>query len=212
MINKILNITLFFILLFLSQSTQAHKITGTASDIKLAEQTITRIEQHLDYKYENLTIEFAKSYGEYRKLLKNYNGISPKKINYLVKNSIAINIWGKNTITINKEGLTKEQLRFYLAHELIHDYQANTHDFDYLNDKAKIEGEADILASRITGYKITSKNHNIPYEKLVDYKDWEKYPKKKVLEQIRWYYVNVSPPIEAEASFFSENSTTTPRN
>ena len=65
MINKIIIITLFFFLLFLSHSTQAHKITGKASDIKLAEQTITKIEQHLDYKYENLTIEFANSYMKY---------------------------------------------------------------------------------------------------------------------------------------------------
>lgn len=76
----------------------------------------------------------------------------------------------ENVIVIDCSGLSDRSYMFFLAHELVHQYQFQLLKEKTTEDMVAVEGLADIIASDISGYPIEIKNckkggHMNDYEK-----------------------------------------------
>lgn len=149
-------ILLVFLLLNLQFiSISAHNlINANTQDKAIFEWCITNTESYLNYKFEDLEIQYANTYKEYREILLKQN-LSKDKVSDLVRTSYACGIWDTNKIFFNKSGLSIDKQKEILCHELIHKYQQSKHDKEYvIKNRSKIESEAEKSASKIiTKYK-----------------------------------------------------------
>lgn len=154
-IRIILLVFLLLNLQFMSISASAHNlINANTQDKAIFEWCITNTESYLNYKFEDLEIQYANTYKEYREILLKQN-LSKDKVSDLVRTSYACGIWDTNKIFFNKSGLSIDKQKEILCHELIHKYQQSKHDKEYvIKNRSKIESEAEKSASKIiTKYK-----------------------------------------------------------
>lgn len=149
-------ILLVFLLLNLQFiSISAHNlINSNAQDKTIFEWCIANTESYLNYKFEDLEIQYANTYKEYKEILLRQN-LSKDKVSDLVRTSYACGIWDTNKIFFNKSGLSIDKQKEILCHELVHKYQQSKHDKEYvIKNRSKIESEAEKSASKIiTKYK-----------------------------------------------------------
>lgn len=149
-------ILLVFLLLNLQFiSISAHNlINSNAQDKTIFEWCIANTESYLNYKFEDLEIQYANTDKEYKEILLRQN-LSKDKVSNLVRTSYACGIWDTNKIFLNKSGLSIDKQKEILCHELIHKYQQSKHDKEYvIKNRSKIESEAEKSASKIiTKYK-----------------------------------------------------------
>ena len=127
----------------------------------------------------------------YRKRLEEF------KVNEAAKKaarSQAITSKGR-AIVIDCGRLRRQEYLFFLAHEMIHQYQFQARGKDALQDMVMLEGLADIEASRISGYGLGIADYKIPYDEIQSYAACEraiaKYGGDKVAKQIRYYVRNM---------------------
>lgn len=149
-------ILLVFLLLNLQFiSISAHNlINSNAQDKTIFEWCIANTESYLNYKFEDLEIQYANTDKEYKEILLRQN-LSKDRVSDLVRTSYACGIWDTNKIFFNKSGLSINKQKEILCHELIHKYQQSKHDKEYvIKNRSKIESEAEKSASKIiTKYK-----------------------------------------------------------
>lgn len=149
-------ILLVFLLLNLQFiSISAHNlINSNAQDKTIFEWCIANTESYLNYKFEDLEIQYANTDKEYKEILLRQN-LSKDKVSNLVRTSYACGIWDTNKIFLNKSGLSINKQKEILCHELVHKYQQSKHDKEYvIKNRSKIESEAEKSASKIiTKYK-----------------------------------------------------------
>ena len=149
-------ILLVFLLLNLQFiSISAHNlINSNAQDKTIFEWCIANTESYLNYKFEDLEIQYANTDKEYKEILLRQN-LSKDRVSDLVRTSYACGIWDTNKIFFNKSGLSIDKQKEILCHELIHKYQQSKHDKEYvIKNRSKIESEAEKSASKIiTKYK-----------------------------------------------------------
>lgn len=79
----------------------------------------------------------------------------------------------ENVIVIDCSGLSDHSYMFFLAHELVHQYQFQLSKEKTTEDMVAVEGLADIIASDISGYPIEIKNYKISYESIKSYYDFK---------------------------------------
>lgn len=181
---------MFIFLLCISNFAQAHVVMGVNKAD--AEQGIKIVEE---YFYQNYGIKLEREVAvinepnmkAYRKRLEEF------KVNEAAKKaarSQAITSKGR-AIVIDCGRLRRQEYLFFLAHEMVHQYQFQARKKDALQDMVMLEGLADIEASRISGYGLEIADYKIPYENLKSYEDYEKsiakYGGRKVARQIRYY-------------------------
>ena len=154
-IRIILLVFLLLNLQFISISVSAHNlINANTQDKAIFEWCITNTESYLNYKFEDLEIQYANTYKEYKEILLRQN-LSKDRVSDLVRTSYACGIWDTNKIFLNKSGLSINKQKEILCHELVHKYQQSKHDKEYvIMNRSKIESEAEKSASKIiTKYK-----------------------------------------------------------
>lgn len=154
-IRIILLVFLLLNLQFISISASAHNlINANTQDKAIFEWCIRNIESYLNYKFEDLEIQYANTDKEYKEILLKQN-LSKDKVSDLVRTSYACGIWDTNKIFLNKSGLSINKQKEILCHELVHKYQQSKHDKEYvIKNRSKIESEAEKSASKIiTKYK-----------------------------------------------------------
>ena len=154
-IRIILLVFLLLNLQFISISVSAHNlINASTQDKAIFEWCIINTESYLNYKFEDLEIQYANTYKEYKEILLRQN-LSKDKVSDLVRTSYACGIWDTNKIFLNKSGLSINKQKEILCHELVHKYQRSKHDKEYvIKNRSKIESEAEKSASKIiTKYK-----------------------------------------------------------
>ena len=154
-IRIILLVFLLLNLQFISISVSAHNlINANTQDKAIFEWCITNTESYLNYKFEDLEIQYANTYKEYKEILLRQN-LSKDKVSDLVRTSYACGIWDTNKIFLNKSGLSINKQKEILCHELVHKYQQSKHDKEYvIMNRSKIESESEKSASKIiTKYK-----------------------------------------------------------
>lgn len=147
-------ILLVFLLLNLQFiSISAHNlINANTQDKTIFEWCITNTELYLNYKFEDLEIQYANTYKEYKEILLSQN-LSKDKVNDLVRTSYACGIWDTNKIFLNKSGLSIHKQKEILCHELVHKYQQSKYNKEYvIMNRSKIEAEAEKSASKIAKY------------------------------------------------------------
>lgn len=149
-------ILLVFLLLNLQFiSISAHNlINANTQDKAIFEWCIRNTESYLNYKFEDLEIQYANTDKEYKEILLRQN-LTKDKVNDLVRTSYACGIWDTNKIFLNKSGLSIHKQKEILCHELVHKYQQSKYDKEYvIKNRSKIESEAEKSASKIiTKYK-----------------------------------------------------------
>lgn len=149
-------ILLVFLLLNLQFiSISAHNlINANTQDKAIFEWCIRNTESYLNYKFEDLEIQYANTDKEYKEILLRQN-LSKDKVNDLVRTSYACGIWDTNKIFFNRSGLSINKQKEILCHELVHKYQQTKYDKEYvIMNRSKIESEAEKSASKIiTKYK-----------------------------------------------------------
>lgn len=144
-------ILLAFLLLNLQFiSISAHNlINANTQDKAIFEWCITNTELYLNYKFEDLEIQYANTDKEYKEILLRQN-LSKDKVSDLVRTSYACGIWDTNKIFLNKSGLSIHKQKEILCHELVHKYQQSKYDEEYvIKNRSKIESEAEKSASKI---------------------------------------------------------------
>lgn len=144
-------ILLVFLLLNLQFiSISAHNlINANMQDKAIFEWCITNTELYLNYKFEDLEIQYANTDKEYKEILLRQN-LTKDKVSDLVRTSYACGIWGTNKIFLNKSGLSINKQKEILCHELVHKYQQTKYDKEYvIMNRSKIESEAEKSASKI---------------------------------------------------------------
>lgn len=150
-------ILLVFLLLNLQfMSISAHNlINANTQDKAIFEWCITNTESYLNYKFEDLEVYYSNTDKEYREILLKQQNLSKDRVSDLVRTSYACGIWDTNKIFFNKSGLSINKQKEILCHELVHKYQQNKHDKEYvIKNRSKIESEAEKSASKIiTKYK-----------------------------------------------------------
>lgn len=154
-IRIILLVFLLLNLQFISISVSAHNlINANTQDKAIFEWCIRNTESYLNYKFEDLEIQYANTDKEYKEILLRQN-LSKDRVGDLVRTSYACGIWDTNKIFFNKSGLSINKQKEILCHELVHKYQQNKHDKEYvIKNRSKIESEAEKSASKIiTKYK-----------------------------------------------------------
>lgn len=154
-IRIILLVFLLLNLQFMSISVSAHNlINANIQDKAIFEWCIRNTESYLNYKFEDLEIQYANTDKEYKEILLKQN-LSKDKVSDLVRTSYACGIWDTNKIFLNKSGLSINKQKEILCHELVHKYQQSKHDKEYvIMNRSKIESEAEKSASKIiTKYK-----------------------------------------------------------
>lgn len=181
---------MFIFLLCISNFAQAHVVMGVNKAD--AEQGIKIVEEYFNQKYgikleREVAVINEPNMKAYRKRLEEF------KVNEAAKKaarSQAITSKGR-AIVIDCGRLMRQEYLFFLAHEMVHQYQFQARGKDALQDMVMLEGLADIEASRISGYGLGIADYKIPYENLKSYKDCEKsiakYGCRKVTRQIRYY-------------------------
>lgn len=149
-IRIILLVFLLLNLQFMSISTSAHNlINANTQDKAIFEWYIRNTESYLNYKFEDLEIQYANTDKEYKEILLKQN-LSKDKVSDLVRTSYACGIWDTNKIFLNKSGLSINKQKEILCHELVHKYQQSKHDKEYvIKNRSKIESEAEKSASKI---------------------------------------------------------------
>lgn len=179
-------ITLLIVLIPIT--CNAHKAIGY--NTKRTMQYIQQTENYFKEKYNltlqnEITVYVTKTNKEYRTILEHCNVPNAKE---LARTSYAVTS-KTNTILIDGSSLSDKHFAFILAHEMVHRYQfeniPNIHD-----DYVLLEGQADNIASRITGYYIETEDHGIPYNKLKSRENFFnscKHKRNETLEQIRYY-------------------------
>lgn len=154
-IRIILLVFLLLNLQFISISASAHNlINANTQDKAIFEWCIRNTESYLNYKFEDLEIQYANTDKEYKEILLKQN-LSKDKVSDLVRTSYACGIWDTNKIFLNKSGLSINKQKEILCHELVHKYQQSKHDKEYvIKNRSKIESEAEKSDSKIiTKYK-----------------------------------------------------------
>lgn len=149
-IRIILLVFLLLNLQFISISASAHNlINANTQDKAIFEWCIRNTESYLNYKFEDLEIQYANTDKEYKEILLKQN-LSKDKVSDLVRTSYACGIWDTNKIFLNKSGLSINKQKEILCHELVHKYQQSKHDKEYvIKNRSKIESEAEKSASKI---------------------------------------------------------------
>lgn len=185
---------ILLVLLSLPNLAQAHIVTGVNRDA--AEHGIKVVE---DYFIQNYGLELKRELAvvnepdlaAYRKRLKEFKvGSAAEK----AARSQAITSKGR-VIVIDCGRLSRQEYLFFLAHEMVHQYQFQVRQKGALLDMVLLEGLADIEASKISGVRLEIADYKIPYEELKAYEDCEKaivkYGGRKVVRQIRYYVKNM---------------------
>ena len=193
MIKKLIfSIFTVFSLLIVPISTDAHQIIGgnqywTREALKTIENYFLKNDNIKLNK--DLTILNVFGEKELLKVLKDNNIPNAEKI---AKTAQAVTS-RNNLIVINIYNLDQNQYLFYLAHEMVHQYQHQILGDRFGQDMVYLEGSADILAGKISVIYIEKKNLKIPYESLKNYKDYMAYPNpiNKTL-QARYYMKNIN--------------------
>lgn len=175
--------------LFIATSfCMAHKATGVNPNRTLA--YMAQVEDYFERTYgivlhNEITVHVAKSYKQYRRGMGERNTENPRKF---AQNTQGVTS-ADHTILINDEELSDEQFFFVLAHEMVHQYQ-----YEYWpnwnSDYVQLEGQADIVASQISGYPVSIRDHGIPYKNFVSREQYFKEVDKDsqtAMEQIRYY-------------------------
>lgn len=181
---------ILFVLLSLPNLVQAHIVMGV-------NQAATRqgIETVENYFIENYGLKLERELAvinepdikAYRKRLEEFKvtGAAEK-----AARSQAITSKGR-VIVIDCGRLSRREYLFFLAHEMVHQYQFQVKPRDALIDMVLLEGIADIEASKISGYDLPMADYKIPYADIKSYADCEKaiaeYGGRKVTYQIRYY-------------------------
>ena len=136
-----------------------------------AEETSVLVEKIITYfqkEYgltmkKDISIYVAKDLKEYKKKIKFYEydeiGASNNTYALAFEHSLI------NLIYINYEACG-ERFPFTLAHEITHMYQYLYYPEKIQEDYMILEGKADVIASKITGYPIKIIDHGIPYEAI----------------------------------------------
>ena len=182
-------LVLFFTLVVMFPCS-AHKAVGYKPDRTM--DCMAKIESYFKDKY-NLTLEqevivyVTETYGEYKRVLERFH--IPSNIS---KSSYAVSSRA-NGILIDGSELSDKHFFFVLAHELVHKYQME-HQQNPFKDYVKMEGEADIIASKISSYHIIVRDHGIRYKDLNTRDKFFfncKIRINETLEQIRYYAQNM---------------------
>ena len=180
-------ILIIAIIMLMANAASAHKVTGY--EPKRTQEGINVIENFFKEKYglelkNEIWVHVVNNYKDFEVILKvnnvpDYEGLT--RATYAVTSG--------NNILINACGLSDETFLFVLAHEFTHKYQAENMK-DVHTDYVQMEGQADIVAGKISKKEIIIKDHKVPYEALKSreqfFKQCELDPK-KTLEQIRYY-------------------------
>ena len=166
----------------------AHKAIGLKPErtMKYMEQIEAYFKTEYNLELKNkVTVYVTKTNKEYQTILEKCNVPNAKQI---AATTHAVTS-KTNTILIDDSALSDKHFYFILAHEMVHRYQfennPNIHE-----DYVLLEGQADNIASKISGYYIETRNHNIPYEKLKSREGFFKACKNnrtETIEQIRYY-------------------------
>ena len=171
-----------------SSISEAHQATGVNPKRTLA--YMSQIEDYFEQTYgitlhNEITVHVAKSYKQYRREMGERNTENPRKF---AQNTLGVTS-ANHTILINDEDLTEEHFFFVLAHEMVHQYQYEYWP-NWSEDYVQLEGQADVIASKITGYPIIIRDHGIPYKKLMSREQYFKRihkDRQNTIEQIRFY-------------------------
>ena len=156
-------------------SADAHKIIG--GNQYWTREALKRIENYF-LKNDNIKLDkeltILNVFGEKEllKILKDNYIPNAEKISKTAQAVTSRN----NLIVINVYNLDQNQYLFYLAHEMIHQYQHQILGEQFGKDMVYLEGSADILAGKISGIYVEKKNLKIPYESIKNYKDYMSYP------------------------------------
>ena len=176
MIKKLIfSIFIVFSLLIVPISADAHQIIGgnqywTREALKTIETYFLKNDNIKLNK--DLTILNVFGEKELLKILKDNNIPNAEKI---AKTAQAVTS-RNNLIVINIYNLDQNQYLFYLAHEMVHQYQHQILGDQFGKDMVYLEGSADILAGKISRIYVEKKNLKIPYETIKNYKDYMSYP------------------------------------
>lgn len=170
-------------------SAITHTVKGNEEEKLLVYTTIEKTEKYLNHTFSPLNITIENTHENYYKTICNIEGLPWETALKVSKTTIAFGFWNDNRIYIDTQGANRKEKEFYLCHELIHKYQASQNPTNLFKRRALLEGEADILASIITRYKLNIRNHKIPYDDLKDISKWQKYSSANILEQCRWEYL-----------------------
>ena len=171
---------------------EGYKLEETAM---LTEKVIAYFQKEYGLSLKkDISIYVAKDTKEYKKKLKfyEYNEIGAYKNTYALafENSLI------NSIYINYEACG-ERFLFTLAHELTHVYQYLYYPEKVQNEDYMIlEGKADMIASKITGYPIKVFDHGIPYENIKSKENRAKTMTKQGVETVKEqerFYANQTP-------------------
>lgn len=184
---KILPVLTTF-LLCIASLCEAHTSIGYKPE--RTSEYIHQIEAYFQSNYNislqnDITVYVTKNFKEYQSVLERCNIPNAKE---LTRSSYAVTS-GKNSILINGFGLSDKHFFFILAHEMVHRYQFENYDNPH-DDYVLLEGLADNIASRISGYHIGCSNHGIPYNELKSRKQFFascKNRSNETLEQVRYY-------------------------
>lgn len=193
--KKLAYIILYTLLTIFSTTTiEAHTIYEKNPVILTKiENTLKTTDEYMLKHYnlslkDNLTIINTYDYK------KDINKFHLEDNKYAIAHSAAVSIPGKNTIILNMNIITPEAYPFFLTHELIHKYQktmAENKNESMNNHIGLTEGIADVLAERITGINLSSKDQNIPFNELKTMDSFKEsnisYGEVKVYEQCRYY-------------------------
>lgn len=178
-------------LLIVPISADAHQIIGenqywTRESLKTIENYFLKNDNiKLNKKLTILNVFGEK---ELLKILKDNNIPNAEKI---AKTAQAVTS-RNNLIVINIYNLDQKQYLFYLAHEMVHQYQHQILGDRFGQDMVYLEGSADILAGKISNMYVEKKNLKIPYESIKNYKDYMSYPDPIVKTlQARYYMKNI---------------------
>ena len=186
--KKFITAVLTVMIIFISNSVSAHKATGYKPDRTL--ETVKTVERYMQEHYQltlskEIWIHVADTTAKF------YNVLVQEKIpdaKYYATSANAVTS-RENGILINNEGMTDEYFNFVLAHEMVHKYQLE-HVWLPYGDWVQLEGQADLLGSKISGHPISIADHKIPYKKLKLKQHFDEESRKRpkdVLEQIRYY-------------------------
>lgn len=181
-------------IVFSTTTIEAHTIYEKNPEIlKTAENTLKTTDEYMKNNYslsltDNLTIINTYDYKT------DINKFHLEDNKYAIEHSAAVSIPGRNTIILNMNIITPEAYSFFLTHELIHKYQtiqANKNRETINNHIGLTEGIADIIAEKLTGITLSSKDQNIPFESLQTMTDFQtankNYNETTVYEQCRYY-------------------------
>ena len=182
---------ILLLLILLPHQVFAHDVLGYKPERTL--QTIEKVTNYFQKKHnltlqKNIVVYVTKTHKQYKQVLEKFTPNAKQ----LSSSSYAVS--DKNGhILIDGNGLSDKHFSFILAHEITHCYQFENLS-DPHSDYVQLEGQADILASRISDYYMDIQNHGIPYKKLRSREDFFRAcqtNREKTIQQIRYYAQNV---------------------